>query len=164
MVVQLLLLIVLIPLADLLLLTIIAQFTGLWFALGLAIVSALAGILLARRQWRQISQRAQQQLAQNQIPSDLASEAVLILLTAGLLITPGVITDLIGLSLLWPGCRGWYRERILNWLRSSFRISVFQHSSSGWQTGAGDETLEGDFRSSGSPPPEQPARLEDRIL
>jgi UPF0716 protein FxsA len=161
MIVQLLLLVVLLPLADLLLLLIIARFTGVWLALGLVVASALCGILLAKRQWRQIGQRAQQQLAQNQIPSDMASEAVLVVLTAGLLVTPGVITDLIGLSLLWPRCRRWYRERILNWLRSAFRISVLTQTPRGWPPMRGDEIYEGDFRA--APPASQPLppRLED---
>lgn len=161
MIVQLLLLIVLLPLADLLLLLIIARFTSVWLAVGLVLVSALSGVLLAKRQWRQIGQRAQQQLAQNQIPSDLASEAVLVVLTAGLLITPGILTDLIGLSLLWPRCRRWYRERVLNWLRSSFRISVFSQSTRTWQTADPKDVYEADFRSPAAPAKEPPPRLEE---
>ncbi|MFN9879625.1 MAG: FxsA family protein [Planctomycetota bacterium] len=161
MIVQLLLLIVLLPLADLLLLLIIARFTGLWPALGLVIASAFCGVLLAKRQWRQIGQRAQQQLAQNQIPSDLASEAVLVVLTAGLLITPGVITDLIGLSLLWPRCRRWYRERLLNWLRSAFRISIFTPSNRTWQAPAGQEVYDAEFRSHPPATKSEPPRLEE---
>lgn len=162
MIVQLLLLIVMLPLADLLLLLIIARFTGVWLALGLVLTSALCGVLLAKRQWRQIGQRAQQQLAQNQIPSDLASEAVLVVLTAGLLITPGVITDLIGLSLLWPRCRRWYRERVLNWLRSSFRISVFSQSTRSRQMAGSEGVYEADFRAPAAPAKDPLPRLEER--
>ncbi len=162
MIIQLLLLIVLLPLTDLLLLLILTRFIGVGFALTLVITSAVAGALLARRQWRQLKERAQQRLALNQIPGDLASEAVLILLTAGLLITPGLLTDFIGLSLLWPACRRWYRNRILNWLKSSFKISIFSHTTQEWRQPEDSDILDGEFRSAQPSSRESPPNLENR--
>lgn len=162
MIIQLLLFVVLFPLADLILLLVLARFIGAWVAFGLAACSALAGIWLARWQWRQLRAHAQQRLAKNEIPSDLASEAMLVVLTAGLLITPGVLTDLVGLSLLLPGCRRWYQKRILNWLRTQFRISVFRPGSfpGGGPTGA--DVFEGDFRETTPNTAPRTPNLEDR--
>jgi UPF0716 protein FxsA len=162
MIIQLLLLIVLLPLTDLLLLLILTRFIGIGPALTLVIGSAVAGALLARRQWRQLKERAQQRLALNQIPGDLASEAVLILLTAGLLITPGLLTDFIGLSLLWPTCRRWYRNRILNWLKSSFKISIFSPTSQEWRDAGSSDILDGEYRTSEPFSQDSPPKLEKR--
>jgi UPF0716 protein FxsA len=162
MIIQLLLFVVLFPLADLVLLLVLARFIGPWVALGLAACSALAGVWLARRQWRQLGAQAQQRLAKNEIPSDLASEAMLVVLTAGLLITPGLLTDLVGLSLLLPRCRRWYQKRILNWLRTQFRISVFRPGSGPRRGPVGDDVFEGEFRDTSPPPSSQPPSLEDR--
>lgn len=162
MIIQLLLFVVLFPLADLVLLFVLARFIGPWVALGLAACSALAGVWLARRQWRQLGTQAQQRLAKNEIPSDLASEAMLVVLTAGLLITPGLLTDLVGLSLLLPGCRRWYQKRILNWLRTQFKISVFRPSSATRRGPVGDDVFEGEFRDTSSDSLSSPPNLEDR--
>lgn len=161
MIIQLLLFVVLFPLADLILLLVLARFIGPWVAFGLAACSALAGIYLARRQWRQLGVQAQQRLAKNEIPSDLASEAMLVILTAGLLITPGLLTDLVGLSLLLPRCRRWYQKRILNWLRTQFKISVFRPGSDSRSNSFGDDVFEGEYRKTSPTSVPPPPKLED---
>lgn len=160
MIIQLLLLLVLFPLADFILLLLLGKFLGFWPIFGLALGSALVGVWLGRRQWRQMGQRAQQQLARNEIPGDFASEALLIILTSGLLITPGVLSDLIGLTLLWPGGRRWYQTRILNWLRSQFKISVFRQTTGSNPMQADEEILEGEFRRSTKPTSAPPLRID----
>jgi UPF0716 protein FxsA len=162
MIIQLLLFVVLFPLADLILLLVLARFIGIWVALGLAACSAIAGVYLARRQWRQLGAQAQQRLAKNEIPSDLASEAMLVVLTAGLLITPGLLTDIVGLSLLLPRCRRWYQKRILNWLRTQFRISVFRPGAPPRSDSFEDDVFEGEFRKTSPTPAPLPPNLEDR--
>ena len=53
----------------------------------------------------------------------------MILVAGILLLTPGVLTDLLGLSLLIPPCRRWYRRQLVRWFNA--HITVHQHSSSG---------------------------------
>ena len=117
MLVRMLLLFVLFPLADLVLLLIITKMTSVWLTIGLVIVAGIVGIWLARRQWQQIGIRARERLAQDQLPGELASDAIIVLMAAVLLITPGLMTDVIGISLLIPACRRWYKIKSLNWLK-----------------------------------------------
>jgi UPF0716 protein FxsA len=47
---------------------------------------------------------------------------LLIFVAGALLLTPGVITDLVGISLLIPWSRKFYRRRLLQWCKSRFTL------------------------------------------
>ena len=144
MLVRMLLLFVLFPLADLVLLLIITEMTSVWLTVGLVLVAGVVGIWLARRQWRRIGIRARERLAQNQLPGELASDAIIVLIAAILLITPGLMTDVIGISLLIPACRRWYKIKSLNWLKKRFQMTLVRNQETSWREN--DDVIDGDYR------------------
>lgn len=125
MLLRLFLLFVFVPLAELILLLLIAQVTSIWVSIGLVIVSGLIGAWMVKRAGVSVMRRIREKLAANQMPTESLADAGLILFAGGLLLTPGLITDVVGLSMLIPKTRQWYKKKITAWLRKSFQIKTF---------------------------------------
>ena len=158
---RLLLIFIVVPLLDLALLMVVSKYTSVLFTLALVIISGVVGATLAHRQIFQTGVRIRKSLAKNQLSGEVFSDGAMILFASGLLITPGLITDLVGFSLLIPACRRWYRRRLINWLRRHFDIQVTQvtqYAQAFSQTPPdADDVVEGhvvrDRESSGPPNP-----------
>ena len=121
---RLLLLFILVPLADLVLLMLLSKYTGILLTIGLVVVSGIIGAWLAKQQVGNVGHKIRSQLSQNQLPAGLLTDGGMILFAAGLLITPGLITDVFGFSLLIPRCRQWYKDRAIKWVKEHFEVQV----------------------------------------
>jgi UPF0716 protein FxsA len=120
----LLLLFIVVPFVELWLLLVISDYTGWQFTLGLVIVTGLAGAHLARRQgWRTL-QRIRDELGQGKLPTDSLLDGMMILVAGALLLTPGILTDAVGLTLLIPPCRRRYRAWLVRWFKSRFHVQA----------------------------------------
>lgn len=138
---RLLLLFILVPLADLILLLMIASWTHWTTTVLLVILSGFAGAWLAQRQSRSVGMKIRDQMVKNMVPSNLLTDGALILLAAALLITPGLITDVVGLTLLIPATRSWYKQQALKLIKRYFTVQVHTMKS----TPADDGVVEGEF-------------------
>jgi len=126
MLLKLLVLFITVPLAELALLLYIADLTDWKFTLALVIITGLVGSLLARSQgWRTYSQ-IQSELGAGRLPAQSMLDAVMIFVAGALLLTPGVLTDIFGLSLLIPPCRAFYRKRLVHWFHNRFSIQTMR--------------------------------------
>jgi UPF0716 protein FxsA len=96
------LLFIVLPLLDVVLLTRVGRAVGVLPTLALVIVVGALGIALARSQGRRILRGFQEALSAGRVPEGGVLDGVLALAGAVLLITPGVISDLLGLLLLVP--------------------------------------------------------------
>ncbi len=94
-----------IPLVELWLLFQLSGQLGFWTTIGLVLGTGFAGAALARWQGWQVFQRVQAEMQQGMLPAGAMGDGALILVAGVLLITPGVLTDLFGLSLLIPPVR-----------------------------------------------------------
>ncbi len=102
---RLFLLFTLLPLAELYLLIGIGERVGfLPTLLGVIVVGAL-GAALARREGFRVLREWQDALAQGRMPSEGVLGGMLVLVGGVLLVTPGVLSDVIGLVLLFPPTR-----------------------------------------------------------
>ena len=115
---RLLLLFIVVPLVELALLLYLATLIPWWYTLLLVLVTGIVGATLARRQGAKAWARIGEQLAAGRLPGAELVDAVLILIAGVVLITPGVITDAIGLLLLLPPTRRLFREWLIARLRS----------------------------------------------
>lgn len=125
---KLILLFVLVPLADLFLLMYLSSVTGWPFSIGAVIVSGIVGAWLAKLSWRSVGRKVRERMTQGNMSPDLLTDGAMIFFAAGLLLTPGFITDAVGFSLLIPACRKWYKTRIVNWMKRNFKIVEIQMS------------------------------------
>ena len=136
---RLFLLFVLVPLADLILLLLIARIHWL-ISVALIIVTALVGAWLLRRQGTSVCRALRNSMLEGQIPTQPLMDGSMILLAAGLLLTPGVITDLFGITFLIPACRRWYRQWIKRWFSKRMEIHAY-----GFGQSVDESTVEGNF-------------------
>lgn len=124
MLLKLLLIFITVPLIELALLLYIADVTGWEHTLVLVVVTGIVGSLLARSQgWRTYT-RIQSELAEGRLPAVPMLDAVMIFIAGALLLTPGILTDLFGLSLLVPPCRAFYRKRLAQRFKARFTIQT----------------------------------------
>lgn len=99
---RLILLFTLVPLMELVLLIEIGQRIGLWNTIAIVVLTGFAGAALARSEGFGIISRIQNELASGQLPGDSLLDGALVLAGALLLLTPGLITDVLGFTLLLP--------------------------------------------------------------
>ena len=78
----------------------------------LVMVTGVIGARLARQQGLGVLSSMQEELGRGQVPSQEISHGLLILLAGALLVTPGVITDVVGFFLLVP----WTRAMVQPWV------------------------------------------------
>ncbi len=121
---RLLLLFIIVPLVDLYLLMWIAKFTGALATIGLVILTGFIGAWLAKQQGTFVRGQIKNRLDQRQIPTDLIGDGAMIMFAAGLLLTPGLLTDLFGFSLLLPACRTRYKSFFAKQFKGSFNFQI----------------------------------------
>ena len=103
---QILLLIVLIvPFAEIYLLLEVGGIIGAFPTIVLVVFTAVLGTWLLRQQGFATFRRFQESLARGEIPAYEMIEGSLILVGGALLLTPGLITDIVGLACLIPATR-----------------------------------------------------------
>ena len=97
---RLFLLFTLVPLIELWLLLRIGAWIGAGPTFALVIVTGVAGATLARREGAHAWSAVQAELSAGRIPGRKLLEALLVLWAGVVLVTPGVVTDAVGLLLL----------------------------------------------------------------
>jgi UPF0716 protein FxsA len=138
------------PLVELGLLFWIAEYTGWLLTLALVIVTGTLGASLARHQGLQCWQEVHRRLAEGDLPTAPLLDGLMILIAAALLVTPGVITDLFGFSLLVPPIRRRIRERLARRLQAKIVVGPFPGpSGTGMQD---DEIIDVESRPPDEPP------------
>ena len=100
-----LLLFIAVPVVELGLLIEIGQRVGTFATIGLIIGTGIVGASLARQQGISTLARLRKDLDDGRLPAEPIVDGVLILVAAAVLITPGVLTDLVGFLCLVPACR-----------------------------------------------------------
>ena len=119
----LIILFLLIPIIELTLIFKLGNWIG-WIPTLLVVFGAgLAGAAIAKMQGFMAAVRVRQQLMHGVLPASELVDGLLIGLAGGLLILPGIISDVLGLSLLLPPVRAAVRRRLMLWFTHRFRIA-----------------------------------------
>ncbi len=124
-------LLLLIPLFDVVLLVIVAGEIGAPATVALVVLTGLVGLMLARFQGRRTLVRLQRTVRAGEVPTDELLDGAFILVAAAVLLTPGLVTDAIGLLLLFGPSRRPIRYAVKKW----FVIPYFDRRSGGFVTG-----------------------------
>jgi UPF0716 protein FxsA len=105
----LIVLFVVVPIAELAILIQIGQAIGVWWTIALLIVDAVLGSLLARSQGRATWRRFNEALRAGRPPAREVMDGALVLFGGALLLTPGFLSDILGVFLLLPPTRALVR-------------------------------------------------------
>ena len=121
-----------------------------WRTVSLIILTALIGSTPLRHQGWSTMAKAQQSIAEGKTPAFEMLEGFVILVSGILLITPGFITDSLGLLGLMPWTRRYFINHILEKNAErvfSQRNSIFIHKTKNQEKTSDNknETIEGEF-------------------
>ncbi len=118
------LLFLVVPLVELWVIIQVAGGIGVAETLVLLVGVSLAGAWLVRVQGLGVFRRVQQALGERRLPAAELVDGVLILGAGALMLTPGFITDGVGLLLLIPPTRAVVRTMLIGRFRG--RVAVYQ--------------------------------------
>lgn len=108
------------PIVELALLLKVHECVGLGPTVLLVLLTGVAGAALVRRQGIAILFRIQREMEAGNLPAPQMIDGIMILIAGTLLVTPGLITDIVGFALLVPVIR----EHIRGWLRKTLEKKV----------------------------------------
>lgn len=94
-----------IPIAEIAVFIKAGQIIGLGWTLAVVVLTAVIGTALLRRQGLRVLLQTQQKLERGELPVGELFDGVCLLIAGALLLTPGFITDFIGLLLFVPPLR-----------------------------------------------------------
>ena len=110
---RLLILFVCVPFVELWLLLNVSVSLGWGWTLLLVIGTGVIGAWVARDQGAAVMRKLQAEMAEGQMPAESIFDGISLLVAGALLVTPGILTDLVGFGLLLPRLRMLLRE----WLK-----------------------------------------------
>ena len=119
---KLLVLIIIFPFVELQLLVYVNGKMGFLNTLGIIILTGILGAKLISREGLIVFKHIQTELNQKNVPKDSLIEAVIILVSGIFLLTPGFITDAIGIVLVIP----FLRKPFIEFLLSRFTKSIYK--------------------------------------
>ena len=114
MIVALIIALVVVPLIELYVFVQVGQSIGYPYAIVMLLAFSVVGAYLVKREGLNAWRRAQAQLRAGEIPAAELVDGALILFAGALLLTPGFVTDLVGLLLLIPAMRFFPRRWAAN--------------------------------------------------
>jgi UPF0716 protein FxsA len=120
----LIVLFIVLPLAELYVILKVGDAIGVAWTILLLAADSLIGSLLLRSQGRSVWRRFNTALAEGKMPHREVMDGVLVIFGGAFLITPGFITDVIGLLLLLPPTRSLIRSQVVRRLGRRVAIGV----------------------------------------
>lgn len=116
---------ILVPVAELGVLLFSGQTIGVWPTLILLIVTGLLGSYLAKKQGINTIRKVQEQIQFGRVPGNEILDGLCVLFGGILLLSPGFLTDILGLILLLPFTRTLIKPFILKLLRKWIDKNTF---------------------------------------
>jgi len=121
---------ILVPIAELYVIIQVGEAIGLVPTLILLLADALLGSLLLRHQGRAAWIRFNRALAEGRVPHKEVFDGVLVIMGGALLLTPGFLTDIVGLIFLIPPTRALIRAMSARFVRRRLALG-----SAAWSFG-----------------------------
>lgn len=129
----LLFLFILVPIIEIALFVQVGGVLGLWPTLFLVLLTAVVGASLVRSQGIATLMSVQDRLNQGELPAQQIVEGVMLAVAGVLLLTPGFMTDTLGLVVLLPGPRAALAKYLMT------KVKVQSMHQSGFGGGFGSQ-------------------------
>ena len=101
---------IIVPVIETVLFYLIGTQIGIGWTLALVVLTAFVGSWLVSRQGRATWVQLRLEMASGSVPTVPIVHGAMILVAGALLLTPGFLTDIVGLSLLVPAVREFLRR------------------------------------------------------
>jgi len=109
----LLLLFIAVPVVEMWLLIEVGSAIGAWPTIGLVLLTAVVGVSLLRREGLKTLIRGNRRLEQGELPAREMLDGLVIAVSGAMFLTPGFVTDFVGLIGLLPFTRSLLVSRLL---------------------------------------------------
>lgn len=143
-------LIILLPFAEIYALIVVGNLIGFLPTMAILIGLSLAGAFLLRQQGTALLFKTTTAMARGEMPLGAVLDGAGLTLAAGLLMTPGFITDVFGFLLLLPPVRKvvmqWVAGRFLKWHVFGPTRDPEPHRADPPRQPSGSKTIDGEFR------------------
>ena len=106
----LVLMLLVVPLAELFVLIQVGQVIGVWWTILLLVADSIFGAWLMRREGSRAWSALSTALSTGKLPSSEIADGALILLGGALMLSPGFVTDVFGIVLILPFTRPFFRR------------------------------------------------------
>lgn len=106
----LLVLFVVLPLVELYFLIQVGQVIGAWWTIALLVLDSILGAWLVKREGRRAWAALREALASGRMPHRELADGALVLVGGTLLMTPGFVSDVVGILLVLPLTRPLFRR------------------------------------------------------
>jgi len=101
---------VVVPLVELAVLVKVGTVVGVWPTIGLVVATAAVGSWLARSQGARVLGAIRADLIMGRMPAAHLLDGLMILAGGLLLLAPGFLSDVVGILLLFPPSRAWFKH------------------------------------------------------
>ena len=106
------------PVLELMLMIEVGAQVGVFNTIALCLLTGFVGASLARSQGAEVVRRMQATLQRGGLPAQELLDGVLILMAGVVLLTPGFVTDALGILLLLPPTRAIVRLMAFRWIKA----------------------------------------------
>lgn len=130
---------IVVPIVELFVIIQVGQVIGPWYTIAILIGVSVAGAWLVKREGRATWRRFREATGQARVPAVEVVDGALVLVGGTLLLTPGFLSDVVGLALVFPPTRAVANRMIRSRVRGRF--------------GLGGVPPAGRRRQPGAPPP-----------
>lgn len=128
---------VIVPIIELLLLIQLSQLVGLLPTFALVVATGIGGAALARAEGLRVLFQFQKELGEGRLPGQAMLDGASVLVGGAFLLTPGVLTDLLGFSLLFPLTRRWMQAQVKKRLERQIKDGTIRVMTTGPSFGFG---------------------------
>jgi UPF0716 protein FxsA len=141
---------IVVPMLELLLLIQIGQSIGALPTVALVVGTALTGAFIISRQSLAVVSRTLEALSDGRTPVEPVLDGLFLLAAGALLLTPGLITDVVALALLVPPLRRLIARAAMRWALRRTRVHIETFTArtgpEGWRPTVDDGgVIEGEF-------------------
>jgi UPF0716 protein FxsA len=130
---RLLLLFTLVPLIELYILIRVGEVIGVWATIALVICTGILGASLTRLEAIRVFRQVQAELRNGRVPTAGLLDGLLVVVAGAVLLTPGLITDILGFLLLFPPSRRRVRDLVVRAASRRFGDSHSEVIDVGWR-------------------------------
>ncbi|MBU2978277.1 FxsA family protein [Alteromonas sp. C1M14] len=113
------------PIIEIALLVKVGGIIGGWNTIGIVILTAFIGAYFVRREGIQTLQTAQMKMQRGEMPGKEMVDGLMLAVAGVLMVTPGLITDTLGILLVLPGTR----HVIARYISANMKLRVVSATS-----------------------------------
>jgi UPF0716 protein FxsA len=124
---KLFLLFTIIPIIELTLLVKIGMEIGIYYTVLLVLGTAFVGAYMAKMEGLGVIVRFQRNMMEGIFPAEEMIDGAMLLVAGALLITPGILTDIIGFLLVIPSTRAVIKVWLKRYLKGKFDRMTIHH-------------------------------------